>query len=61
MRRLVFHACWILTVAQWPGSTVRPQGLTPSMQKLYFDPEIEEGDTCTDEDGSQVFTNTARG
>jgi hypothetical protein len=31
------------------------------MQQLYFDPEIEEGDTCTDEDGSQVFTNTARG
>jgi len=44
-----------------PGDVVRPQGLTPSMQKLYFDPEIEAGDSCIDDDGSEVFTNTARG
>jgi hypothetical protein len=31
------------------------------MQKLYFDPEIEAGDSCIDDDGSEVFANTARG
>lgn len=61
MRRLIFHLCWILTVAQWPGSMVRPQGLTPTEWKIFSDPEIEEGDTCTDDDGSEVFTDTARG
>lgn len=61
MRRLIFHLAWIYSIAQMPGDVVRPQGLTPSMQKLYFDPEIEEGDSCTDDDGSEVFTNTARG
>lgn len=61
MRRLIFHFCWVLTVAQWPGNVTRPQGLSPSQQEHYYDPEIEEGDTCVDDDGSEVFTNTARG
>ena len=61
MRRLIFHLCWILTVAQWPGSMVRPQGLTPTEWRIFSDPEIEDGDTCTDDDGSEVFTDTARG
>ncbi len=61
MRRLIFHFCWFCTVAQWPGNLVRPQGLTPSYQEHYFDPEIEEGNTCIDDAGDAIVTETARG
>lgn len=61
MHRLIFHLGWLYIVLNFPGDVMGPQGLSPSEQELYFDPEIEEGDTCVDDDGSEVFTNTARG
>jgi hypothetical protein len=61
-RAWFFHLCWLATIAQWPSDAARPPVLTPVTDpQLFRDTEIDEGDTCIDDEGDEIFTETARG
>lgn len=61
-RNWFFHLCWLATIAQWPSDVARPRSLTPVADpQIFRDTEIDEGDACTDDEGDEIFTETARG